>query len=39
MAISKIVNGASLSIEVQKGTDKAVVPTYTKKIFANTRIA
>ena len=37
MAVSKIVNGTSLSIEVQKGTDKAGVPIYTKKTFANIR--
>jgi len=37
MAVSKIVNGTSLSIEVQKGTDKAGAPTYTKKTFSNLR--
>jgi len=37
MAVSKIVNGTSLSIEVQKGTDKAGAPIYTKKTFSNLR--
>ena len=37
MAVSKIVNETSLSIEVQKGTDKAGIPIYTKKTFSNLR--
>ena len=37
MAVSKMVNSTTLSIEVQKGTDKAGVPIYTKKSFLNLR--
>ena len=37
MAVSKMVNSTTLSIEVQKGTDKAGVPIYTKKSFSNIR--
>ena len=37
MAVSKVVNGTSLSIEVQKGVDKAGDAIYTKKTFANIR--
>ena len=37
MAVSKIVNGTTLSIEVQKGVDKSGDPLYTKKSFANVR--
>jgi len=37
MAVNKVVNGTSLSIEVQKGTDKAGDAIYTKKTFANVR--
>jgi len=37
MAVSKMVNETSLSIEIQKGTDKAGVPIYTKKTFSNLR--
>jgi len=37
MAVSKIVNGTSLSIEVQKGVDKSGDPVYTKKTFSNIR--
>ena len=37
MAVTKIVNGTSLSIEVQKGTDAAGDPVYTKKSFSNVR--
>ena len=37
MAVSKMVNSTTLSIEVQKGTDKAGVPIYTKKSFSNLR--
>ena len=35
MAVSKVVNGTSLTIEVQKGTDAAGDPVYTKKSFSN----
>jgi hypothetical protein len=37
MAISKVVNGTSLSIEFQKGVDKASDAIYTKKTFTNIR--
>jgi len=37
MAVSKVVNGTSLTIEVQKGTDAAGDPVYTKKTFSNLR--
>ena len=37
MAVSKIVNGTSLSIEVQKGVDKSGEPVFTKKTFSNIR--
>ena len=37
MAINKVVNGTSLNIEVQKGTDKAGDPIYSKKTFSNLR--
>ena len=37
MAISKSINGTTLNIEVQKGLDKAGVPIYTNKSFANLR--
>ena len=37
MAVSKVVNGTSLTIEVQKGTDAAGDPVYTKKSFSNLR--
>ena len=37
MAVSKVVSETSLSIEVQKGTDKAGDPIYTKKTFSNLR--
>ena len=37
MSVSKMVNSTTLSIEVQKGTDKAGVPLYTKKSFSNLR--
>ena len=37
MAASKVVNETSLSIEVQKGTDKAGDPIYTKKTFSKLR--
>ena len=37
MAISKSINSTTLNIEVQKGLDKAGVPIYTNKSFANLR--
>ena len=37
MAVNKVVNGTSLTIEVQKGTDAAGDPVYTKKTFSNLR--
>ena len=37
MAVNKVVNGTSLSIEVQSSTDKAGDPVYTKKSFSNVR--
>ncbi|OOM07227.1 DUF1659 domain-containing protein [Clostridium saccharobutylicum] len=37
MAITKSIQTASLSIEVQSGTDKAGLPTYTKKTFSNVK--
>jgi len=37
MAVNKVVNGTTLSIEVQKGVDKAGDALYTKKTFANVR--
>ena len=37
MAVTKTVSETSLSIEVQKGTDKAGNPTFTSKTFSNLR--
>ena len=37
MAVSKIVNGTTLNIEVKKGVDKSGDPVYTKKTFSNIR--
>lgn len=37
MAVSKIVNETSLSIEVQKSIDKAGDPVYGRKTFSNLR--
>ena len=37
MAVTKIVNETSLSIEVQKSVDKAGDPIYAKKTFSNLR--
>ena len=37
MAVNKVVNGTSFSIEVQSGTDKAGDPIYSKKSFSNLR--
>ncbi|OOM67798.1 DUF1659 domain-containing protein [Clostridium sp. BL-8] len=38
MAVTKVLNSASLSIEVQKDVDKAGDPIYAKKTFSNVRI-
>lgn len=38
MAISKVLNSASLSIEVQNGTDKAGAPVYRKKNFSGVKL-
>ena len=35
MAVNKIITETSMSIEVQKGVDKAGDPIYTKKTFSN----
>ncbi|CAI3632842.1 Conserved hypothetical protein, DUF1659 [Clostridium neonatale] len=37
MAVNKIIDATSLSIEVQNGTDKARDATFTKKTFSNVR--
>ena len=37
MAVNKIIDSTSLSIEVQNGTDKAGDATFTKKTFSNVR--
>lgn len=37
MAVSKVITGTSLGIEVEKGIDKAGDPIYTKKTFSNLR--
>jgi hypothetical protein len=37
MAVSKVVNDTTLSIEVQKSVDKAGDPVYSKKTFSNVR--
>ena len=37
MAVTKVVNGTTLSIEVQSSTDKAGDPIYSKKSFSNLR--
>ena len=37
MAVTKIVSGTTLSIEVQSGTDKAGDAIYSKKSFSNVR--
>ena len=37
MAVTKTVSETSLSIEVQKGTDKSGDPIFTKKTFSNVR--
>jgi len=38
MAVSKVLNSASLSIEVENGTDKAGLPVYRKKNFSGVKI-
>ena len=37
MAVTKVVDSTSLSIEIQKGVDKAGDPIFTKKTFSNVR--
>ena len=37
MAVTKVVDSTTLTIEVQKGTDAAGDPLYTKKTFSNVR--
>jgi hypothetical protein len=37
MALTKSIETASLSIEVQIGTDKADYPIFSKKTFSNVR--
>jgi hypothetical protein len=37
MAVTKSIQTASLSIEVQSGTDAAGDPTYTKKTLSNVK--
>jgi hypothetical protein len=37
MAVSKVVTGTSMTIEVQKGLDKAGAPVWSKKSFSNLR--
>ena len=37
MAVTKVMNSASLSIEVQSGTDKAGDAIYSKKSFSNVK--
>lgn len=37
MAVNKVVTGTAMTIEVQKGTDKAGDPVYGKKSFPNLR--
>ncbi|MDG5854406.1 DUF1659 domain-containing protein [Clostridium beijerinckii] len=38
MAVTKVPNSASLSIEVQRDVDKSGDPIYGKKTFSNVRI-
>ena len=37
MAVNKITENSSFSIEVRKGTDSSGNPTYSKKSFSNVR--
>ncbi len=37
MAVTKVISETSLSIEVQKGVDKAGDPIYAKRAFSNLR--
>ena len=37
MAVTKTLESLSLTIEIQKGVDKAGDPTYTNKTFANVK--
>lgn len=38
MAASKTLKSKTLAIEVQNGTDKAGIPTYTKKAFSGVKL-
>ncbi|MEQ8156772.1 MAG: DUF1659 domain-containing protein [Clostridiaceae bacterium] len=38
MAVNKVLNSASLSIEVQSGTDAAGLPVYSKKNFSGVKV-
>lgn len=38
MAVSKVQESASFSIEVRKGTDALGNPTYSKKSFSNVNV-
>lgn len=38
MAVTKVINSASLRIEVEKGVDVTGYPIYAKKSFSNVRI-
>ena len=37
MAVNKIIDSTSLTIEIQNGVDKSGDPTYSKKTFPNVR--
>ena len=37
MAVNKITENSSFSIEIRKGTDSSGNPTYSKKSFSNVR--
>ena len=37
MAVNSVVTGTAMTIEVQKATDKAGDPIYSKKTFSNLR--
>ena len=39
MAVNKIIDSTSLTIEIQNGVDKSGDPTYSKKTFSNVRNA
>lgn len=38
MAVSKVLNSSSLSVEVENGTDKAGLPVYRKKTFSDIKL-